>query len=66
MAKRKKGELGEREIATLLGIADPHTKEFRRLCNDAGFRVVFRSGLSRSETLRVLRSSETAKILASM
>jgi hypothetical protein len=52
-------------IAPSLGQVDASTHQFRKACKDTGFRVVFRSGLSRKQTLDVLRSQSAQKILAS-
>ena len=54
-----------RSLVKEVGAADPATQKFRQECRDMGFRVVFRSGLSRSQTLAALNSKSTSKILAS-
>ena len=53
------------KLSRSFGEVDPETKSFRDECIGLGFKVVFRSGLTRAETLEILRSKETQNILAS-
>lgn len=53
------------KLAQTFGAVDPATREFRDQCNKCGFSVVFRSGLSRDQTMKILSTPETTQILAS-
>jgi len=53
-----------RNLAGKFGPVDSRTLIFRSACKERGFKVVFRSGLSRDQTLKVLRATETQQYLA--
>lgn len=52
-----------RVLAKSFGTVDEETLKFRKQCAELGFSVVFRSGLSRTQTLDILRARNSRAVL---